>query len=312
MREAQRRAWRALGLGPVWTPRTASGASAAEPPHEPLQPLASLQVREPPDSSDAFATPASTASPESASTASPESASSASPESASTASPESASSAALESAPPDIESLESASPEAPTFPVPVVATMDWPALEAAVAGCTRCELARTRTQAVLGVGPRNARWMIVGEAPGQEEDVRGEPFVGQAGRLLDNMLASLGLSRARDVYIANVLKCRPPANRNPRPEEVAHCEPYLARQIALVDPAIIVVMGRFAAQTLLGTEASIASLRQRRHHYAEGTRRRPVVVTYHPAYLLRNLEDKAKAWADLQLARRWALELAAT
>lgn len=148
--------------------------------------------------------------------------------------------------------------------------------------------------------------MVVGEAPGAEEDARGEPFVGQAGRLLDAMLAAIGLDRAAHVFIANVLKCRPPGNRNPEPDEVARCEPYLVRQVQLVDPRLIVVMGRFAAQSLLRTDASIASLRGRVHGYAIGERRVPVVVTYHPAYLLRTPQDKAKAWADLCLAQQVA------
>jgi uracil-DNA glycosylase family 4 len=159
---------------------------------------------------------------------------------------------------------------------------------------------------VFGVGNSSAEWMLIGEAPGSEEDARGEPFVGQAGRLLNNMLASIGLTREGQtpsaVYIANVLKCRPPGNRNPLPEEVDTCEPFLLRQIELVKPALIVVMGRFAAQSLLGTDASIASLRGRTHQITVAGRRIPVVVTYHPAYLLRNLADKAKSWADLQLA----------
>ena len=142
--------------------------------------------------------------------------------------------------------------------------------------------------------------MLVGEAPGADEDRLGEPFVGQAGKLLDNMLAALGLARGAEVYIANVLKCRPPGNRNPQPDEVAQCSPYLLRQIELIKPKLIVAMGRFAAQTLLNTDATIASLRGRVHRYA-GV---PLVVTYHPAYLLRNLPDKAKAWVDLRFAAR--------
>jgi DNA polymerase len=189
--------------------------------------------------------------------------------------------------------------------------LDWADLEAAVAACTACALHETRTQTVFGVGRRTARWMFIGEAPGAEEDARGEPFVGQAGRLLDNMLAAAGLGRERDgdegVYIANVLKCRPPGNRNPEAPEVARCAPFLQRQIALLRPRIIVVMGRFAAQALLSTDATIASLRGRVHEVgvsqAGGTLRIPVIVTYHPAYLLRNLADKAKAWDDLLLAR---------
>ncbi len=188
-----------------------------------------------------------------------------------------------------------------------IAAMDWDELRRAVAGCTACALCATRKQTVFGVGNAKAQWMLVGEAPGAEEDQRGEPFVGQAGRLLDNMLAATGLSRLGEgpqgVYIANVLKCRPPGNRNPEPAEVALCEPFLLRQVELVEPRLIVVMGRFAAQSLLRTDATIASLRGRVHHIEAGTRRVPVVVTYHPAYLLRNLADKAKSWADLCLAR---------
>jgi DNA polymerase len=185
--------------------------------------------------------------------------------------------------------------------------MDWDRLERSVAACTECALCKTRRNTVFGVGNRNAHWMLVGEAPGAEEDAKGEPFVGQAGRLLDNMLAAVGLARRGDeahaVYIANVLKCRPPGNRNPEPSEVAQCEPYLLRQVALIRPKLIVVMGRFAAQSLLGTDATIGSLRGRVHSIRVGELAVPVVVTYHPAYLLRNLADKAKAWADLCLAQ---------
>ena len=188
-----------------------------------------------------------------------------------------------------------------------IAQMDWDALERAVAACTACELSRTRNRTVFGVGHRAAEWMLVGEAPGAEEDARGEPFVGQAGRLLDNMLDAVGLTRSgttpRSVYIANVLKCRPPGNRNPEPGEVAHCDPFLKRQIELINPKIVLVMGRFAAQSLLGTDASIASLRGKVHRIDVAGRSVAVVVTYHPAYLLRNLADKAKSWADLCLAR---------
>jgi DNA polymerase len=176
----------------------------------------------------------------------------------------------------------------------------WTELKQAVSGCTQCGLHKSRTQTVFGVGDPDADWMLIGEAPGAEEDRLGDPFVGQAGRLLDNMLAAIGLSRARNVYIANVLKCRPPGNRNPEPEEVARCSPHLLRQIELVKPRLILAMGRFAAQTLLNTDASIASLRGKVHRYA-GV---PLIVTYHPAYLLRTLPDKAKAWQDLVFARR--------
>ena len=189
-----------------------------------------------------------------------------------------------------------------------VSTLDWDALQARVAACTACGLCKSRTQTVFGAGSRQATWLIVGEAPGAEEDARGEPFVGQAGKLLDNMLAAVHRSRSggdlEAVYIANVLKCRPPGNRNPEPHEVAACAPFLQRQIELLQPRVILVMGRFAAQSLLGTEASIASLRGRVHQVHVGERRIPAVVTYHPAYLLRNLADKAKSWQDLQLACR--------
>jgi DNA polymerase len=187
-----------------------------------------------------------------------------------------------------------------------IAAMDWQQLEAAVAACTACELCRSRTHTVFGVGSRTAPWMLVGEAPGAEEDARGEPFVGQAGRLLDNMLAAVGRSRQADaerpVFIANVLKCRPPGNRNPQPEEVAACEPFLLRQIELLQPRLMLVMGRFAAQSVLHTDAPISALRGRVHRLRVGGREVPAIVTYHPAYLLRNLADKAKAWADLCLA----------
>jgi uracil-DNA glycosylase len=188
-----------------------------------------------------------------------------------------------------------------------IARLEWDALVAEVAQCRACPLGETRRQAVFGVGHRHAEWMLVGEAPGAEEDARGEPFVGQAGKLLDNMLASIGLTRAgatpQSVFIANVLKCRPPGNRNPEPAEVARCEPFLRRQVELVEPKLVLVMGRFAAQALLGTDASIASLRGQVHRIEVAGRRVPVVVTYHPAYLLRNLADKAKSWADLCFAR---------
>jgi DNA polymerase len=178
--------------------------------------------------------------------------------------------------------------------------MDWAELKSAVKGCEACGLRKTCTQTVFGVGDEQADWLLVGEAPGAEEDARGEPFVGQAGRLLDNMLAAIGLKRGENVYICNVLKCRPPGNRNPEPFEVGQCAPHLLRQLELIKPKLILAMGRFAVQTLLGTEASIASLRRRLHRY-QGV---PLIVTYHPAYLLRNLPDKAKAWEDLCFARR--------
>ncbi|MCC6533891.1 MAG: uracil-DNA glycosylase [Burkholderiales bacterium] len=177
--------------------------------------------------------------------------------------------------------------------------MDWAELKQTVAQCTACPLHAKRTQTVFGVGDERADWLFVGEAPGAEEDAKGEPFVGQAGRLLDNMLAAIDLRRGASVYIANVVKCRPPNNRNPESSEMGCCEPYLTRQIGLIKPKLIVALGKIAASHLLRTDASIASLRGRLHDYA-GT---PLIVTYHPAYLLRTLPDKAKAWADLCFAR---------
>ena len=189
-----------------------------------------------------------------------------------------------------------------------VAAMDWDALRAAVSACTACGLCAERKNTVFGIGNQRARWMIVGEAPGEQEDLRGEPFVGKSGQLLDRMLAALQLTRAdgvdvdRQVYIANTLKCRPPANRNPEPTEIARCEPFLVRQIELVQPAVIVAMGRFAVQALLRSGDPIGRLRGRVHRY----RGVPLVVTYHPAYLLRNLQDKARSWEDLCLAKEVA------
>ncbi|MEQ6351001.1 uracil-DNA glycosylase [Ralstonia pseudosolanacearum] len=181
-----------------------------------------------------------------------------------------------------------------------IAAFDWAQLEAAVSGCTACKLCERRTQTVFGVGDRQADWMLIGEAPGEQEDRQGEPFVGQAGKLLDSMLRAIGLSRETGVFIANVLKCRPPGNRDPEPDEVAMCDPYLKRQIALIKPRVIVVLGRFAAQSLLQTQTPVGKLRGKVHE-VDGV---PVVVTYHPAYLLRTLTDKARAWEDLCLARK--------
>jgi uracil-DNA glycosylase family 4 len=171
----------------------------------------------------------------------------------------------------------------------------WLQLEAEVSGCTACPLAATRRCTVFGTGDRRASWLFVGEGPGAEEDATGEPFVGQAGRLLDNMLAALGMRRGDDVYVANIVKCRPPGNRVPAAAEVAACEPYLHRQIALLQPKVIVALGKTAAVTLLGQEQSIASMRGRIFRYRDT----PLMVTYHPAYLLRTLPDKIKAWEDL-------------
>lgn len=216
------------------------------------------------------------------------------------------------SRPPRPASAEPALPVSPAASVDVplgarpsgIDTMDWPALSAAVAGCQACSLSQSRTQTVFGVGHIEADWMIVGEAPGEQEDKRGEPFVGRAGELLDRMLEAVGLTRAeapaaQQVFIANVLKCRPPANRNPLPQEVAQCEPYLLRQMALVQPRVVLAMGRFAVQSLLKSSEPLGKLRGRVHQ-VQGV---PVIVTYHPAYLLRSPADKALAWDDLCLAR---------
>ena len=182
-------------------------------------------------------------------------------------------------------------------------SMDWSALRETVAGCTRCPLHESRTQTVFGVGNPDASWMIVGEAPGAEEDQRGEPFVGRAGKLLDEMLRAVGHDRD-SVFIANILKCRPPSNRDPNAEESAECRGYLEQQIELVQPKIILAVGRIASQLLLATDSPVGRLRGSRHQLG-GT---PLVVTYHPAYLLRSPSQKRKAWDDLRLATRIAAE----
>ena len=197
-----------------------------------------------------------------------------------------------------------------------IAQMDWPTLQHTVSQCQACSLCGTRHNTVFGVGAKvepaqapQVDWLIVGEAPGENEDLQGEPFVGQAGQLLDNILSAMGLSRHSEgqgdgVYITNVLKCRPPGNRNPKPDEVAQCLPYLERQVALLQPKIILAMGRFAVQALLHDSVPdvetipLGKLRGQVHSY-QGV---PVVVTYHPAYVLRNLPEKAKVWADVCLA----------
>ncbi len=183
------------------------------------------------------------------------------------------------------------------------AALDWPALREAVVACTACPLCKTRRQTVFGVGNQRAHWMIVGEAPGEQEDIQGEPFVGKSGQLLDNMLRAIGRTRGeaapeQQVYIANTLKCRPPGNRNPLPDELEKCEGFLIRQMQLVQPRVILAMGAFAAQSLLRSTEPVGRLRGRVHQY----RGVPLIVTYHPAYLLRNPVDKAKAWDDLCLA----------
>jgi uracil-DNA glycosylase family 4 len=196
-------------------------------------------------------------------------------------------------------SMSEAAPQSPP-PARDVSRLDWPALQAAVASCTACDLHQSRTQTVFGVGDHHAQWMIIGEAPGAEEDKQGEPFVGRAGQLLNNMLQAIGLQREQ-VFIANILKCRPPNNRDPRPEEVRQCEPFLQRQVALVAPKVILALGRVAAHNLLGVDTPLSKLRGQVHYYGDT----PLVVTYHPAYLLRSPKEKAKSWADLRFA--WSL-----
>ncbi|TFH12533.1 MAG: uracil-DNA glycosylase [Nitrosomonadales bacterium] len=176
---------------------------------------------------------------------------------------------------------------------------DWDQLKASVASCTVCSLCQARTQTVFGVGDKNADWLCVGEAPGREEDIKGEPFVGPAGKLLDNMLEAINLKRGKNVYIANIVKCRPPDNRDPDHSEAQQCEPYLTRQIELIKPKLIIALGKVAAQNLLNTGATITSLRGKLHEYS-GI---PLIVTYHPSYLLRIQSDKAKVWEDLCFAR---------
>lgn len=191
------------------------------------------------------------------------------------------------------------------IPSPDTRLLNWDALRAQVAQCTACPLHRTRTQTVFGVGAPRAEWMVIGEAPGADEDREGEPFVGRAGQLLNAMLLAVGFTRA-EVYIANILKCRPPGNRDPEPTEAAACRGYLERQIALVQPRLILCVGRIATQNLLRTDAAISTLRGRVFHLqGSGI---PVVPTYHPAYLLRAPQEKRKAWEDLKFARRLWLE----
>jgi len=189
--------------------------------------------------------------------------------------------------------------DSPDLDTPAAAN-SWQMLEIEVAGCTRCKLHRSRTQTVFGTGDRQADWLIIGEAPGADEDQQGKPFVGRAGQLLDEMLMATGLDRP-SVYIANLLKCRPPSNRDPSTDEVACCQGYLQRQIELLQPRLILVVGRVAAQGLLQTTTPVGRLRNKTHYYGE--RKIPLVVTYHPAYLLRSPLEKRKVWQDLQFAK---------
>lgn len=204
------------------------------------------------------------------------------------------------------KTVEDEAVEAPRVPVAEAvknATLD--ELREQVVACTACGLCQGRRHAVFGQGATPTRWLVVGEAPGEQEDRQGHPFVGRSGQLLDAMLAAVGMSRDTDVFITNVIKCRPPGNRNPKPEEIASCSPYLMRQIALLKPERILVLGRFAAQTLLGTDATIGSLRGRVHQLkTDDGAEIPLIVSYHPAYLLRSPSEKARAWQDLKLASR--------
>lgn len=254
-----------LGLWPHWKPRTAATAAPAAAPAPPAAPRAA-QAR-----------------------------------AAATGGVPTIAASAGGSAPRAVPGRASA-PAAPQLALDARAAqiggMDWPQLKHCVADCTACKLAATRHKTVFGVGDERAEWLFVGEGPGADEDLKGEPFVGQAGKLLDNMLAAVRLKRGENVYIANVVKCRPPDNRNPEAEEVARCETFLQRQIALIRPKLIVALGKVAAVNLLKREASVASLRGKVHDYG-GT---PMIVTYHPAYLLRTLHDKALAWEDLCFA----------
>lgn len=195
-------------------------------------------------------------------------------------------------------------------PAPAPAATDsWQALRAEVASCRLCGLCEARTQTVFGVGDTAARWLVIGEAPGEQEDLAGEPFVGPAGQLLDKMLLAIDLPRS-SVFIANILKCRPPGNRDPRPEEVTQCLPYLTRQIRLIEPTLILCVGRIAAQTLLQTDTPLGRLRGRVHAF--GPLQTPVIVTYHPSYLLRTPGEKRQAWQDLKFARQTFDQLSAT
>lgn len=197
----------------------------------------------------------------------------------------------------DATSVQSIEPDLSSS-MPFVPAKTWPELKQQVRACERCGLRAGCSQTVFGVGNEQADWLFVGEGPGADEDAQGEPFVGQAGKLLDNMLAAIKLARGKQVYIANIVKCRPPENRNPKAEEIAQCLPYLQRQIELIQPKLIVALGKVAANSLLGHEATLASLRGALHDY-HGI---PLVVTYHPAYLLRSPSEKAKAWQDLRFA----------
>lgn len=266
MKASQRRAWHALDIGPLWVTRAPTTPKAAV---EATLPGETVRAAAPTVTADAVDRMSSEPAMSS------------------------------ESRMP----AEGAMPSALEMPAhPASTAPDLDALDGLVRDCQRCGLCRSRTNTVFGVGDREADWMVIGEAPGADEDRLGEPFVGRAGQLLDAMLFAVGRSRRKGVFIANVLKCRPPDNRNPQPEEAANCLPYLRRQIELIAPKLILVVGKVAAHGLLDTDASLASLRGRVHRYQAAGVEIPVVVTYHPAYLLRTPLDKAKAWEDLRRA----------
>ncbi|GHU07040.1 hypothetical protein AGMMS50225_03320 [Betaproteobacteria bacterium] len=273
---------REMGLAPLWRLRTGKPAAEAEAAPATAEPSR-------PTSATSAAAPAARASI-----------------SPSPGSPPSPPPRAQIPRPPAIQAAAPPPVSAPTAPVidaeraARIATLDWTQLEEEIRHCRACPLCERRQQAVPGVGDHAAQWMFVGEGPGAEEDQRGEPFVGQAGRLLDNMLAAIGLKRGENVYIANAVKCRPPHNRTPAEAEIAACQPFLERQIALVAPRLLVALGRPASQALVGRELNIGAARGKRFERKEIA----VVVTYHPAYLLRNPQDKGKVWEDLCFARQ--------
>jgi uracil-DNA glycosylase len=271
--ERQLRAWNGLDMGPAWVSRSGKAVGAARPDRQPAEEAAGGW----PDEASAFEAYAVAPSDD----------------------------LAIDAALASVAQAAGASP--PEFgpgqgSLGSPAGDSWERVREEVSGCRRCRLCESRRQTVFGSGSERARWMLIGEAPGAEEDARGEPFVGQAGRLLDQMLAAIGLSRPDDVFITNILKCRPPGNRNPEPIEAETCSNYLYRQIELLQPDLILLLGRFAAQGVLKTDASVAALRRQVHTYRSAGGEIPVVCTYHPAYLLRNLADKRKCWEDLCLA----------
>jgi uracil-DNA glycosylase len=279
---------REMGLSPLWELRDRPHVAHHAPKLATPSDTFSAPAPEPISTSAMVSTPTSTST--SASTSTP----AATPSSVSTALPLaqlSAQRATVRMAPKAV------------LPPNRITLLGWDELATSVADCRACGLCEQRRQAVLGVGDKAASWLFIGEGPGAEEDLQGEPFVGPAGQLLDAMLAAIGLSRQEDVYIANAVKCRPPSNRTPEASEIAACRPYLERQIALIQPKIIVLLGRAAVHAVLGKDDTLSSMRGKIFEYQTPERNIPVLVTYHPAYLLRTLPDKAKSWEDLCRAR---------